>query len=430
MSRGRLLWCDPFLKEGPLDSTKWKYDVGGHGWGNNELQYYTPQNAVVGKEGLVITAMRQSCEGKDYSSARVLSVECWSPPIIIEVRARVPTGKGIWPAIWMLPEKWNYGDWPKSGEIDIMEHVGFHENVIFGSVHTELFNHLKDTQISKRCTIDLAAAHTFRCEWSTTAIKLSVDDQLPYFVYEKKGDWQSWPFDQPFRLLLNIAVGGNWGGSRGVDDAIFPSRLCVESVKVFELISAEPVGAGETPSAIGSVIVTSPLGLVLCQGVSGVVASFPHLQPEHLWLLFRQGHRVFLQTMGSRQWLGSTAEGKVGLSDDRQGWHAEGGTLRSATGGLLTVLSDGQVGTIPCVEQKDQVEKSLCWNLAPQIPPAVPKGPVLIMSAAHRRFLNGSLETVCLSDAPDYWEFCEVRIRNKIFLYIFSCQKGNFSFAT
>ena len=145
-----LVWADEFNSKGLPDSTRWGYDVGGTGWGNNELQYYTSkrkENASVNNGHLIIEARKEDFSSMKYTSARLVSKNKgdWKYGRI-EVRAKLPKGRGIWPAIWMLPTKWAYGGWPKSGEIDIMEFVGYIPDSIFGSVHTERYNHSIGTQ--------------------------------------------------------------------------------------------------------------------------------------------------------------------------------------------------------------------------------------------------------------------------------------------
>ena len=151
-----LVWDEEFDYEGLPDSTKWSYDTDGneYGWGNNEAQFYTKgrkENAWVSDGVLTITARKENMEGKKYTSARLRTKGKgdWLYGRF-EIRAQVPTGKGTWPAIWMLPTDWAYGGWPASGEIDIMENVGYDPDTIVGSAHTKLYNHVMGTQ--KKCT--------------------------------------------------------------------------------------------------------------------------------------------------------------------------------------------------------------------------------------------------------------------------------------
>lgn len=235
------IWADEFAYSGKPDPEKWGYDLGGGGWGNNEWQYYTDalENAAVDDGILRIRAVKESIAGRDYSSARIVSRG--KGDFLygrIEVRARLPKGRGTWPAIWMLPTDWAYGDWPRSGEIDIMEHVGFDEGRIHMSVHTEQYNHVKGTQKTQSKEVEgvTEAFHTYRMDWTPEAVRGYVDDRLLFeFRNEGKGVGV-WPFDKRFHLLMNIAVGGDWGGMQGVDDAIFPQVMEVDYVRVYKMV--------------------------------------------------------------------------------------------------------------------------------------------------------------------------------------------------
>ncbi len=236
----KLVWSDEFNYTGLPDSTKWGYDVGGHGWGNNELQFYTkskPENARVEGGHLVIEARKETKENRDYTSARLISKNKgdWKYGRI-EVKAKLPQGRGIWPAIWMLPTDWKYGGWPASGEIDIMEFVGYMPDSVFGSVHTKSFNHAIGTQVTKgQFYKDLSTAfHVYAVEWQKDKIDFFVDN-VKYLTFKNSGKGsQEWPFDQRFHLLLNIAVGGNWGAVKGIDPSIYPQRMEVDYVRVYQ----------------------------------------------------------------------------------------------------------------------------------------------------------------------------------------------------
>lgn len=233
----RLHWSDEFNYSGLPDTTKWGYDLGGDGWGNNELQHYTNslRNARVENGNLIIEAHRDSTH---YTSARLISKGKgdWLYGRI-EVRAKLPKGRGTWPAIWMLSTDWKYGGWPESGEIDIMEHVGYDPGVIHATAHSESYNHVKGTQIENTITVPDAQEefHLYALDWSKEKMDFYVDDKLYHTVARNpKDDYKGWPFDQRFHLLLNMAVGGNWGGKNGVDDSIWPQRMEVDYVRVYE----------------------------------------------------------------------------------------------------------------------------------------------------------------------------------------------------
>ena len=236
----KLVWADEFDYTGLPDSTLCGYDVGGHGWGNNEQQFYTKgrqENARVEHGKLIIEARKESFEGGRYTSARLLSKNKgdWKYGRI-EVKAKLPQGRGLWPAIWMLPTKWVYGGWPKSGEIDIMESVGYEPDSVYGTVHTGAFNHAIGThKVGGVARKDLASAfHVYSIEWTEDKILFFVDEELYHEFQNTKAGSDAWPFDQEFHLLLNIAVGGNWGGKFGVDDAVFPQTMEVDYVRVYQ----------------------------------------------------------------------------------------------------------------------------------------------------------------------------------------------------
>jgi beta-glucanase (GH16 family) len=242
----QLVWADEFDAPGLPDTARWGYDVGGHGWGNDELQYYTerrPENARVENGRLIVEARRDAVGGREYSSARLVTKTRgdWQYGRF-EARAKLPSGRGTWPAIWMLPTEWRYGGWPESGEIDIMEHVGHDPDVVHATVHTGAYNHVDGTQVGESVVVPTAreAFHVYAVEWTPREIRGFVDD-IHYFTFpnERLEDGTAthleWPFDQPFHLILNLAVGGAWGGAQGVDPDIWPQRLEVDYVRVYEL---------------------------------------------------------------------------------------------------------------------------------------------------------------------------------------------------
>lgn len=237
-----VLWADEFDYSGKPDPAKWSYEIGGHGWGNNELEYYSDdeKNAHVENGVLTIKAIKEPIEGKDYSSARLLTKN--KGDFLygrFEIKAKLPTGKGTWPAIWMLPTDFAYGSWPKSGEIDIMEHVGYDQDRVHVTVHTEAYNHKINTQVGKNIVVENAstAFHLYRIDWTPGYIRGFIDDvQMFEFLNDGKKSSASWPFDKRFHLLLNLAVGGDWGGAQGVDETIWPQAMEIEYVRVYKLI--------------------------------------------------------------------------------------------------------------------------------------------------------------------------------------------------
>ncbi len=235
----KLIWSDEFNYQGLPDSTKWNYDVGGHGWGNNELQYYTyrqPANARVENGNLLIEVKKEQVGKNSYTSARLVTKGKgdWAYGHI-DVRAKLPRGLGTWPAIWMLAST-NPLKWPDDGEIDIMEHVGYDQGVVHGSVHCKKYYHTIGTQKSARTTVpDCSDAfHVYSLDWDAETITVLIDSK-PYFTFTNEhSDQTAWPFNKPFHLLLNIAVGGNWGGQKGVDDSVFPQRMEIDYVRVYQ----------------------------------------------------------------------------------------------------------------------------------------------------------------------------------------------------
>jgi len=237
-----LVWNDEF-DGSSIDISKWGHEINGNGGGNNELQYYTNRsdNSYVKDGKLFIIAKKEQytdTDGtKEYTSARMrtLNKGDWLYGRV-EVSAKLPSGRGTWPAIWMLPSDWEYGGWPASGEIDIMEHVGYDPNVVHGSVHTSAYNHTIGTQKSSKLLIPTAQSdfHVYVVEWFADRINFYIDDQL-YFVFNNEiAGWEKWPFDKRFHLILNIAVGGNWGGIQGIDNNIFPATMEIDYVRVYE----------------------------------------------------------------------------------------------------------------------------------------------------------------------------------------------------
>jgi beta-glucanase (GH16 family) len=236
------VWQDEFDYTGQPNPAKWGYDLGGNGWGNQELQNYTNRTANVRVENgkLIIEAIKETFDKNNYTSARLVSKNKgdWTYGRFV-IRAKIPDGRGTWPAIWMLPTNQTYGTqyWPDNGEIDIMEHVGFDPTVIHGTIHTKSFNHGLGTQKGGKSTFTNAFSefNDYIMEWTPTKIKVFVNEKMIFEFSKPSNDWQAWPFDKPFHLLLNIAVGGSWGGQKGIDDSVFPKRMEVEYVRVYAL---------------------------------------------------------------------------------------------------------------------------------------------------------------------------------------------------
>ena len=236
------VWQDEFDYKGLPDTKNWGYDIGGNGWGNQEKQYYTNdlKNARVEDGKLIIEAHKETFGSNGYTSARLVSKG--KGDFLygrFEIKAKLPKGTGTWPAAWMLPTVQTYGTnyWPDNGEIDIIEHVGFDQNRIHGNVHTKAFNHSIGTNKGNNVMISGVSEefHVYACEWTPDKITLEIDGNV-YFTFASSGSWEQWPFDRKFHLLLNIAVGGAWGGQKGIDDTIFPQKMEIDYVRVFEAV--------------------------------------------------------------------------------------------------------------------------------------------------------------------------------------------------
>jgi beta-glucanase (GH16 family) len=234
------MWEDDFTNNGVPDPSKWSYDVGGSGWGNNELQYYTSGNNVgIVNGNLVIQAKKENLEGRQYTSTRMISrgKGDWLYGRFV-VRAKLPRGRGTWPAIWMLPSDNGYGIWPASGEIDIMEHVGYNQNNVHSTIHCSAFNGQRGNQKGNSKIVSDATTefHDYRIDWTPYSIKGFVDDEQYFEYINDNTGFTTWPFNRKFHMILNIAIGGNWGGAQGIDDTIFPATMEVDYVKAYKLV--------------------------------------------------------------------------------------------------------------------------------------------------------------------------------------------------
>jgi len=231
-----LAFSDEFETPGSLDPAKWGYEIGYIR--NDEKQFYTSRSENVRAEGgnLVIEARKEAYQGYGYTSASVNTLGRFEFLYgRVEVRAKLPTGNGSWPAIWMLGTNIQQVDWPACGEIDIMENVGFDPLRIHASVHTAAYNHSIGTHKTASVVIANPADdfHVYAMEWSKDRIEVFLDGQK-YFTFRNEGTGtRAWPFDKPQYLLVNLAIGGGWGGQRGIDDGLFPKRYIVDYVRVY-----------------------------------------------------------------------------------------------------------------------------------------------------------------------------------------------------
>ena len=226
-----LAWSEEFDVAGTPDAGKWGYDIGAGGWGNNEVQYYTnrSENVVVSGGTLKIILKKENFSGSAYTSARMLSKDKFSFKYgKIEARAKLPAGGGTWPAIWMLGNNISTVSWPGCGEIDIMEHVGNQLNKIYSTLHHP--GHSGGSGDGSTVTIANATTefHKYAMEWTSASIKFSVDDVVFYTF----ANTPTLPFNQNFFIILNVAMGGNFGGT--VDPAFTSGAMEIDYVRVYQ----------------------------------------------------------------------------------------------------------------------------------------------------------------------------------------------------
>lgn len=237
----KLVWADEFDIPGLPDPARWDYEAGLVR--NREQQYYTKarsENARVETGTLVIESRREKFDKGEYTSA---SLHTWGKAEWcygrIEVRAKLPTGRGMWPAIWMLGSNRNQLGWPACGEIDIMENVGFDPNIIHANIHTKAYNHVKKTNKGDKIRIEKPYEdfYIYAIEWFPDRLVFFVDEKK-YFTFRNENTGNDvWPFDKPHYLILNTAVGGTWGGQQGIDDSIFPQRFYIDYVRVYQPVN-------------------------------------------------------------------------------------------------------------------------------------------------------------------------------------------------
>jgi beta-glucanase (GH16 family) len=245
----KLIWSDEFNGKS-LDMSKWSFDTSRNklGWYNKELQYYAanrPENLRL-ENGKLIIELRKDPAAIDrfadwgnqqYSSAKIVTKgKAAFDTGFVEVSAKLPCTRGTWPAIWMLPE----GDspWPDGGEIDILEQVGSQPNVAHATLHTRLFNHVMHTGRGAETPVPTAcsAFHRYQLAWTNEAITIGVDGRAYMRVRnDQSGGSGAWPFDTPFYLILNLAMGGDWAAAKGIDDAALPQRMEIDYVRVWQM---------------------------------------------------------------------------------------------------------------------------------------------------------------------------------------------------
>ena len=242
-----LTWSDEFngADGSTPDPSKWTYDIGGGGWGNNELETYTNRavNAQIKGGNLVITAQKETFTGtdgiaRDYTSARLKTQGLFSQAYgRFEARLKIPAGQGMWPAFWMLGNDITTNGWPKCGEIDIMENIGREPGIVHGSLHGPSSTATTSDETSTTTLPNNANFaddfHVYAIEWDPTQVKFFVDSNN-YATFQK-ANWPAtgtWVFDHPFFIILNVAVGGTWPGSPDATTQ-FSQQMLVDYVRVY-----------------------------------------------------------------------------------------------------------------------------------------------------------------------------------------------------
>lgn len=245
-----LVWHDEFDGQ-TIDSRNWTFDIGGHGWGNNEWQFYTdrPENAYIEEGALIIEARQEEYLQRNYTSARLKTqgLYAWTYGRI-EARMQLPYGNGIWPAFWMLGTDISSTGWPACGEIDIMEHIGRDPNRIYGTVHGPGYSGGNGIggHISLPTGTLSADFHTYAIEWDPAEIRWYVDEE-PYFRVTPADLPGEWVYDHPFFIIINLAVGGNWPGYPD-ETTTFPQTLRVDYVRVYQ----RPESVGQDAGRMGT----------------------------------------------------------------------------------------------------------------------------------------------------------------------------------
>jgi len=230
----KLVWEENFNGT-ELNESVWNFELGNGcpncGWGNNERQLYTKDNHKIENGNLVITAKK---ENDTYTSTRITTANKIEFQYgRIEARAKLPVGKGIWPAFWMLGSNISQVGWPKCGEIDILEYVGKDPHMVYTTLHTQ--DSHGNSINSKKTKIDTIEEgfHVYAVDWTKEKMDFIVDDVVVYTFNPNVKNDNTWPFDQKFFILVNMAIGGNFGGP-DVDDSIFPQEYILDYIKVYQ----------------------------------------------------------------------------------------------------------------------------------------------------------------------------------------------------
>ncbi|CAM2874624.1 glycoside hydrolase family 16 protein [Rariglobus hedericola] len=244
-----LAWSDEFDRPGAPDATHWQREEGYRR--NKEAQYYTrdrAENARIEDGHLIIEARRDNWNGKPITSAS-LTTKGKKAFLYgrIEVRAKIPTGLGTWPAVWTLGDNIDQAGWPACGEIDILENVGFSPRAIHANVHCKAYNHMTKTGKGRSIEVDAPWSdfHVYAVEWYEDRLEFFFDDTR-YFIFRKESDDPAkWPFAKSQYLILNLAIGGTWGGARGVDESLLPHRFEIDYVRYYQRTEAQPAPSAQ-----------------------------------------------------------------------------------------------------------------------------------------------------------------------------------------
>ena len=234
-----LVWSDEF-DDTNINTDNWTFETGASGWGNNEFQNYTNgDNADIVDGKLVITAekVNENTTTGSYTSTRIISKGKQSFTYgRMEIRAKLPSGRGIWPAIWMLGENISTVSWPACGEIDIMEYVGYEPDVVHATVHTTSGSGANGDGSSVTLSTAEEDFHVYGLLWDANEMVFYIDtpENVTHTYAPSNKTAANWPFDKPQFFILNIAVGGNWGGAQGIDNTIFPQTMEVDYVRVYQ----------------------------------------------------------------------------------------------------------------------------------------------------------------------------------------------------
>lgn len=234
-TKRQLVWEENFDGK-KLNETVWNFELGDGcpnlcGWGNNEKQIYTKENHTISDGKLIIHAKK---EGAKYTSTKITTKEKKEFQYgRIEVRAKLPVGQGIWPAFWMLGSNISTVGWPQCGEIDILEYIGKEPDMVFTSLHTQ-DSHGNTINTKKTTFQDIEEGfHVFAIDWTKDKIEFFVDDKSVYTFSPEAKNENTWPFNQPFYIIVNVAIGGNFGGPE-INDSIFPQQFELDYIKVYQ----------------------------------------------------------------------------------------------------------------------------------------------------------------------------------------------------